>query len=336
MFSALVSIIIPVYNLENYIENCLNSLMNQTYENLEIICVDDGSRDRSADIIKKLASKDERIVYVYQDNAGVSAARNNGLDKAHGEYIMFADGDDYMHYQAVEILVGCIEEKQCNMVFSGSVVTPNTSEKMERITLFNTVPIVENTLFDDSTDRAVWGKIFRKDILDGFRFPVGITNAEDFNFMLRLLYSCRNNAGYRIDCVLYYYYLRENSASFHAFSPKNITEIYVNEQNAEYFSDKDDCYLKDFSRLCLLKAMLFVRTKSIGSAYEKETKTAVSDAWKKWRKVFWESSGISKKDKLMFTAFYYSRHLYEIARLIQDPTMKDFYKSRKTEKELEK
>lgn len=327
--SALVSIIIPVYNLENYIENCLKSILNQTYDNLEIICVDDGSKDKSGEIICSLSEKDKRIFYIRQDNAGVSAARNNGLKNANGRYIMFADGDDYLHCRAAEILVKTIEEKNCSMVFAKGLLTPNLDEKDEEITDFKIEKIEENTLFDDSMDRAVWGKIFKREALADVEFPVGIANAEDFNFMLRLLYKHRGNFGYRIDCQLYYYYMRENSASFHAFSPKNITEITANEQNAEFFTDKEDCYLKSYSLLCLIKAMLFVRTKSIGSKYQNDCRKAVKNAWKKYKKAFLSSKGISTKDKIIFTVFYYSRHLYELARAVQDPTMKDFYKQRK-------
>lgn len=325
----LVSIIIPVYNLEEFIENCLNSVINQTYGNLEIICVDDGSKDRSAEIISSMAQKDSRIVYIRQENAGVSAARNNGIERANGDYIMFADGDDYMHNQAVELLLKTIEEKKCAIVFGRGKLTPRLDEEMKPIENCVATELFENNLFDDSMDRAVWGKIFKSEVLESFRFPVGISNAEDFNFMLRVLYNCRDNIGYRIDCTVYYYYMRGDSASFHAFSPKNITEIYANEQNVDYFSDKKECYLKSYSMLCLIKAMLFIRTKSIGSTYENDTKQAVKNAWKKYHKQFLHTGGISTKDKIIFTVFYYSRHLYELARQIQDPTMKDFYKNRK-------
>lgn len=326
---ALVSIIIPVYNLENYIENCLNSIINQTYGNLEIICVDDGSKDRSGEIIKAMAEKDSRIIYIRQENAGVSAARNNGLDNAKGDYIMFADGDDYMHFQAVEILVRCIEEKQCNMIFALNKATFKTDEEMNMISQYNFTKIDSDTLFENGTDRAVWNKIFRKDVLNDLRFPVGFANGEDFNYMLRLFYKCGDNLGYRIDCVLYYYYLRDGSASYHSFSKKDINEVLLNEINADYFSDKENCYLKGYSLLALVKSILYVRTKSINSQYEAETKSVCRKIWKKWKLIFLKSPLISKKDKLIFTVFYYSRPIYELARMIQDPTMKDFYKNRK-------
>ena len=100
-----ISVIIPVYNLENYIENCLNSIVNQTYNELEILCVDDGSSDRSAEIIRSFCEKDARVKYFYQENDGVSAARNSGLEKAAGEYIMFVDSDDFIEKNMIETIL---------------------------------------------------------------------------------------------------------------------------------------------------------------------------------------------------------------------------------------
>ena len=125
--SALVSVIIPVYNLENYIGNCLNSIVNQIYNELEILCVDDGSSDRSAEIIRSFCDKDGRVKYFYQENAGVSAARNSGLEKASGEYIMFLDGDDYLHSQTVEILLDGICRQEADISCVHFKITDNLS-----------------------------------------------------------------------------------------------------------------------------------------------------------------------------------------------------------------
>ena len=114
----LVSIIVPVYNLEGYVTNCLNSLVNQTYRNLEILCIDDGSADKSADVIKAFAEKDDRVIYLYKENGGVSSARNMGLDMFKGEYVMFVDGDDYLHPQAVDLFIKAKIKSNCDLVCS--------------------------------------------------------------------------------------------------------------------------------------------------------------------------------------------------------------------------
>ncbi|MCI8778348.1 MAG: glycosyltransferase family 2 protein [Bacilli bacterium] len=98
----LISIIIPVYNTEDYLDKCLSSIINQTYKNIEIIIIDDGSTDNSKKIIKQYMNKDCRISYYYQNNSGVAIARNSGIDKAQGDYIAFIDSDDYIDLTFIE------------------------------------------------------------------------------------------------------------------------------------------------------------------------------------------------------------------------------------------
>ena len=102
----LVSIIVPVYGVEQYIDRCVNSLVNQTYRNIEIILVDDGSLDGSPQLCDEWAVRDERVTVIHQQNTGVSAARNHGLDEAHGEYLYFVDADDYAEPNLIEVLAG--------------------------------------------------------------------------------------------------------------------------------------------------------------------------------------------------------------------------------------
>ena len=106
----LVSIIVPVYNLEKYIEKCVRSLLQQTYTNVEIILVDDGSRDESGEICDRLASEDSRIKVIHKENGGLSSARNCGIENATGEYIMFVDGDDFISELMVEKLYVALKD----------------------------------------------------------------------------------------------------------------------------------------------------------------------------------------------------------------------------------
>lgn len=175
MMSTLVSIIIPVYNLEDYIENCLNSVVNQTYRELEILCIDDGSTDKSAEKIKAFAERDSRVKYLYQENAGVSAARNKGLDEATGEYVMFVDGDDYIHFQTVEILLKEITQSGYNMVCANYTFTSILNEKMVPIDEYNAFNIKISDVFCNSIDyiyKMVWGKLFKTSIAKKLDFPL--------------------------------------------------------------------------------------------------------------------------------------------------------------------
>ena len=105
MTDPLISVIIPVYNVELFLEQCLESILWQTYSNVEVICVDDGSTDNSLDICQKYKERDNRVFVIHKDNQGVSSARNTGVDFAHGQYIIFVDADDYLDKNALKILI---------------------------------------------------------------------------------------------------------------------------------------------------------------------------------------------------------------------------------------
>ena len=111
----LVSVIIPAYNIERYISRCLDSIMAQTYNNLEIIVIDDGSKDQTAEILDDYQKRDSRIIVVHKENGGVSSARNNGLDIATGDYISFVDGDDLIESNMYEILVKILEKEKTDI-----------------------------------------------------------------------------------------------------------------------------------------------------------------------------------------------------------------------------
>ena len=114
-----VSIIIPVYNVEKYLPKCLESVLGQTYADLEIICVDDGTPDRSAAVILSYAEKDRRINLISQENQGLSGARNTGIGSATGKYIIFLDGDDWIEPETVETAVGMAEKNNADVVMWG-------------------------------------------------------------------------------------------------------------------------------------------------------------------------------------------------------------------------
>ena len=119
-----VSVIIPVYNVENYLKKCLDSIITQTYSNLEIICVDDGSTDHSPDVLRLYEKKDSRIKVLIQKKQGVSAARNRGLDVATGKYISFVDADDFLQWNAYEILTLVAEKNELDLIMFGANVFP--------------------------------------------------------------------------------------------------------------------------------------------------------------------------------------------------------------------
>ena len=118
----IVSIIVPVFNSEKYIEKCLKSLLAQTYKDLEILVIDDGSKDNSSDVVRQLQLDDQRIKLICQENQGVSSARNKGIEMSKGQYIVFVDSDDYVESNYVETLLDLYEEERGDVAISNYVI----------------------------------------------------------------------------------------------------------------------------------------------------------------------------------------------------------------------
>jgi glycosyltransferase involved in cell wall biosynthesis len=133
--ACLISVIVPAYNVESYIEECIISILNQSYENIEVIIVNDGSTDKTGIICESLSNIDERICYYSQNNKGVSEARNKGLEAASGEYVMFVDGDDYIAPDCIEYLLSIVKKTNAEFCFSINCFTKNKGKQEKLIYL---------------------------------------------------------------------------------------------------------------------------------------------------------------------------------------------------------
>lgn len=187
-----VSVIIPVYNVEKYIHQCIDSVINQTLKNIEIICINDGSEDASFSILQEYAQKDSRIILLNQKNLGVSVARNKGIKIARGKYIMFVDSDDWIESNAIELAYKLILEKNVDILAFGYNIYENGNVRSGFTDNFLTRS--ENKTNFSNNDlmniiHLIWDKIYRRDfILDKkISFPEQIKLAEDGSFNLQCL-----------------------------------------------------------------------------------------------------------------------------------------------------
>lgn len=161
----LVSIIVPIYSVETYIYECVMSLVNQSYGNIEIILVDDGSPDNSGSVIEKLAQTDKRIHVIHKENGGVSSARNAGIAIAKGKYIMFVDGDDYVEPDYVSYFVSMMEDYGGEIGVGRNAFTRDeTNRPVDSVKVVDALDIVEG-IYLNHFGVAVWNKIFRRDII---------------------------------------------------------------------------------------------------------------------------------------------------------------------------
>ena len=210
MNKSLITIIIPVYNVEPYIHRCLDSVINQTYKNLEIILIDDGSTDKSGSICDEYKKKDSRIIVIHQKNQGVSAARNAGLDICKGEYISFIDSDDYVDKKFAEKLINNIQTYKTDIAICGMFLI---NQDFTLKSVFNVLPEGKYSIKQcfNSLFYSCSNKMFASWLLKKERFTLNRMFSEDAELVYKLIAKSKRVSG--VGIPLYYYYHHVNSAS---------------------------------------------------------------------------------------------------------------------------
>ena len=205
----LVSIIVPIYKVEQYLERCIESIVNQTYKNIEIILVDDGSPDQCPKICDEWAKKDSRIKVVHKQNGGLSDARNAGLEIATGKYVVFIDSDDYIHLQFVEALYKTAQEQNADIVSCEyeKVVDEKTENWTKEYLIQDIKAKQVSTDCWEETKIYAWNKLYAKELFDKIRFPYGKIH-EDVGVWWELMDKAKKIC--KVEHVLYFYY--ENPA----------------------------------------------------------------------------------------------------------------------------
>lgn len=217
----MVSIIVPVYNVSSYLNRCLNSLLEQTFKEIQVILIDDGSTDDSGKICDSFAKKDSRFRVIHQQNSGLSAARNSGLSLATGEYVIFVDGDDYVEKEYVEKLNLKAADTDsdiviCNYRFvneAGMEITNDNYSKYSRQDSFDGTEALR--LFEDKSFRTffdvVWNKMYKRTLFEGISFPEGVSVIEDISVQPLLFHRAKRVSV--TEDILYNYVYREGSLS---------------------------------------------------------------------------------------------------------------------------
>ncbi|MCI6996806.1 MAG: glycosyltransferase [Eubacterium sp.] len=213
----MISIIVPVYKVEDYLPKCIESLMNQTYQDIQIILVDDGSPDNCGVICDKYAAEDNRIVVIHQQNSGVSAARNAGLAVAIGEYIGFCDSDDYVSPNMYQCLLDNMTNSKAQIAICGYDYVDETGKVTRPYRKRNPEVLIQQEIFRRFFDMpptirlCVWNKLFRRELFEGIQFRAGIKGAEDAEVLCE--YLLRVNTAIFIHEPLYINCERQGSAT---------------------------------------------------------------------------------------------------------------------------
>ncbi|PER22464.1 glycosyltransferase family 2 protein [Bacillus cereus] len=305
----LVSVIIPLYNAEKYIEETMESILNQTYKNIEIVVVDDGSKDQSASIVKNIERKyPEQIKYILQKNQGVSVARNTGIENASGEYISFLDSDDLWHPTKIEKQMESMHKNNMNACYCGYMnFYEETGEKVE-----NTTNFVKGNMTKDFLTHQVFAQtstwIFTKSIVmdHNIRFTPGCSWGEDLEFLFKLMSV--TNVCYVDEYLTYYRILSGGSLSsnYKEYELKTTKELEVFTRMKNWIHNKsEDLITKDSTELIeILETYLFPYTvinnaciyiKESSKLDKSKVQLIKSDIKKYCRKIYSKNGKRSKK-----------------------------------------
>lgn len=313
-----VSIIVPVYNVELYIDKCLESLINQSMKDIEIILIDDGSTDNSGKICDSYAIKDKKVKVIHKNNRGLSNSRNCGLDIAKGEYISFVDSDDFIHPQMIEILYKTIISNNGDIVicdfqriYENNNIKFKQYKTEQNIKIYNNIEAL-NELYSKNVVKFViaWNKLYKRELFINLRYREKKFHEDEF-IIHELLY--RSNKVIDIPLQLYFYLQRQDSIMGAKFSVKRLDGLDAYRERIHFFQEKHE---KE-----LLKKAVFRYSKEFFQYYYK-LKYEVSNNKKYLRKIKKDYNHIykyiiispyyTKKEKMLITLFCINSKLYEM------------------------
>lgn len=295
-----ISVIVPVYNVEEYLKRCVDSILCQTFSDLEIILVDDGSPDNCGAICDEYAKKDERVKVIHKQNGGLSSARNAGLEIASGEYIAFVDSDDWIHPQMCEITYEAITYADADFInFCYQIKTDNSEEILgytNKDDIIKTTEVyskdeVLNNFFNKYHAKlwmTVWSKLYKKHIFDDLRFEEGRIH-EDELIMLPTIEKASQIA--YLDISLYYYYFSESGIMHSKFGVKNLDKLYAFRKCYKFFEKGTEQYKIGQQKYYLYYLKVLLLTKK----YSKSVREAFSQYIVLYFKDFFE---ILRNDKI--------------------------------------
>lgn len=283
----LISVIVPVYKVEKYLRRCVDSIRNQTYNNLEILLVDDGSPDSCGSICDEYSKCDKRIKVIHKENGGLSDARNAGLDVMEGEYVTCIDSDDFVSKYYVMNLYNAIKESHCDIsaswfidYYEGDPIPKAGPINKLEIEVMTRVEAYKRMLYQDGFEISAWGKLYRSSLFNGIRYPFGKLY-EDIPTTYRLMEQTDKIAV--IPQIDYYYFQRKESIAQSGFNVKKMDGInHMNDlrqfitENYPQLRKAAEC--RYFSTVCNILFLM-----QPGDEYKKEQKQLWFEI-KKYRK----------------------------------------------------
>lgn len=265
-----VSILIPAFNVDQYLSQCLDSVINQTYSNLQIVIVDDGSKDNTLEICKSYAERDDRVEFYTQDNQGVAVTRNHLLEKVKGEYVLFVDADDWIELDMVDYLVALATEHSAGMVMCDRVINDTKPiDSCPNIKIILQDEAIKDFLFHEYFIGSLCNKLIKASLLNDIKFNKDISYGEDALFVWKVLQNLNKVAV--SSKQLYHYRMNEDSISHQSFGEKklsgHVTWQYITDDVRQVWPQYLDIALGTFA----LQDFYLIQTASVDRFAGKES-----------------------------------------------------------------
>jgi glycosyltransferase involved in cell wall biosynthesis len=252
-----ISIIVPIYNVEQYLRKCIDSLIKQTFTNIQIILVDDGATDSCPEICDEYAKKDNRIKVIHKQNGGLSDARNAGMRAASGDYIAFIDSDDYVSGRMFEVLINIMLERNCDIVECDALKVYGNKEDVDEnicnlgsITEYNNEKALNTLMLEENLTQTVWNKLYKADLIKDIYFEIGKINEDEF-WTYQVFGKAQKIV--KINAPLYYYLQRQGSIMNGEYNIKRLDCLEALYMRMNYIN-------KNFPRLSLIAKRSYINT----------------------------------------------------------------------------
>ena len=282
-----ISVIVPIYNIEKYVEECIKSILEQSYNNIELILVDDGASDSSGEICDGWAKKDARIKVVHQKNGGLACAVNTGLQHVTGEWILFVDGDDFIFPHTLQHVIELQQKHEADLVIYDFSFDKQVESSEEVLIHTNNIGALKNLYIRNSEYKNIrlvttvrWTKLYRKEVLDGIVFPEGRIHEDEI--VHEILYRCKKVLYTNRKC--YFYRQREDSIVHETISIKVLDKLQAFKERVHFFENIENTELMNLAinKFVLLFIQMFCKSENVKEESEKKRFMERLDEYEAW------------------------------------------------------
>ena len=310
----MISVVIPIYNVEKYLKKCIESVINQTYKNLEIILVNDGSTDNSKNIIDEYSLIDNRIKVINKKNGGLSDARNVGIEIAKGDYIAFLDSDDWIELNMYEKLYSYIKQENADIVQCSYQEVYNEEVNNQKIKEEIKLISGKDSLYNLSGENhgktvVVWNKIYKRELFNDIRFPKGKYHEDEFT-TYKLLYKA--NKIVDLNLPLVYYRQRDGSIMNSKFNIKRLDALEAFNERLAFYKEKNLNELQQITIAQILHFtnLFYIKIKDSDIKNKYEILKILRQNIKNDYILFMKNKYVSLKQKILLTIFVLNKEIF--------------------------